>query len=99
MDSISGLRYIFLFLIQERDKTDLTSLYHTVEVVKSMPQIESLGLLGSLWREMECTGYNTGDGGKLKVRLYDLNVTRLRYDQVLIKRLRLSWMCWLACKI
>jgi hypothetical protein len=49
-----------------------------------MPQIESLGLLGSLG-EREYTGLNTGDSGKLKVSLYVLNVTRLRYGQVLIK--------------
>ncbi|KAM3075751.1 hypothetical protein ACMFMG_007877 [Clarireedia jacksonii] len=36
------------------------------EVIKSMPQIESLGLLGSLGRDRGYTGYNTGDVGKLK---------------------------------
>ena len=44
-----------------------------------MPQIESLGLLGSLGREMGYTGYNTGDSGKLKVRLYSLlNLSKLQ---------------------
>jgi hypothetical protein len=49
-----------------------------------MPQIESLGLLGSLG-EIEYGGLDTGDSGKLKVSLYALNVTRLRYGQVLTK--------------
>lgn len=49
-----------------------------------MPQIESLGLLGSLGPETMYTGLSTGDSGKLKVRLYALNVTRVRYGQVLI---------------
>ncbi|KUJ12509.1 uncharacterized protein LY89DRAFT_785850 [Mollisia scopiformis] len=39
------------------------------EVVKCIPQIESLGLLGSLGRWHDYTGYDTGDSGKLKVAL------------------------------
>jgi hypothetical protein len=39
-----------------------------------MPQIESIGLLGSLGRERGYTGINTGDSGKLKVRSYSLNL-------------------------
>jgi hypothetical protein len=50
-----------------------------------MPQVESLGLLGSLGRETEDTWFDNGDGGKLKVRIYALNIARLHYDQVLMK--------------
>jgi hypothetical protein len=51
-----------------------------------MPQIESLGLLGSLDTERGYTGYDTGDSGKLKVRLYSIvDLDKLRYNQVLIK--------------
>jgi hypothetical protein len=68
-----------LFPVQACEKSDLTSCYHIVEVIKSMPQIESLGLLGSLGPQTRYTGLSTGDSGKLKVRLYSLNVTRVRY--------------------
>ena len=50
-----------------------------------MPQIESLGLFGFLGREIGYTGVNTGDTGRLKVRTHSLNLTKLRYDQTLIK--------------
>jgi len=83
VDSISSLRYVFLSRSKEITPK-LTCRYHIVEVVKSMPQIKSLGLLGSLG-EREYGGLNTGDSGKLKVSLYALDVTRLRYGQVLIK--------------
>jgi len=50
-----------------------------------MPQIESFGLLGSLGKEKGYTRHDTGDGGKLRVRLYYiLNLTKLLYNQVLI---------------